>query len=62
MGLVLENVNNSVREKPMYCPSTVIKERQCIEVAPVFYGEHSKRAESDVTEIWLADDLDSLVC
>ncbi len=39
-----------------------VKERQCFEVAQVFYGEHSRRAQSDVTELWLADDLDSLVC
>ncbi len=62
VGLLLEDCINSVREKPMSCPSTVFKERQCIEVVPVYYGEHSRRAKSDVTELWLADDLVSLVC
>ena len=59
MGLVLENVINSVCEKQMYCPGTVIKERQFVEVAPVYFEEHSRRAEKDVTEDRLVDDLKS---
>ncbi len=61
-GPVFENVIISVREKPMCFPGTVFKERQCIEVTCVYCGELSRKAESDVTELWLADDFDSLVC
>ncbi len=51
MGLVLENVINSVRQKLRLCPGTVLKERQCIEVEPVYFREPSRRAEDDVTEL-----------
>ncbi len=34
----------------MYCPSTVFKEKQCSEIYPKSYGEHSGRAKSDVTQ------------
>ncbi len=62
VGLLLDEVINFACEKPIYCPSTVLKEKQCTEVVPMYYGESSRRAESDVTELWLADDLGPLVC
>ena len=46
MGLVLENVIKSVREKPMYCPSTVFKKIKCIEVAPAYYVEEPRVTSS----------------
>ncbi len=62
VGRVLENVINSLRDKLMYCPHTVYKERQCIEVAPIYHGEHSRKADDYVTELWLVDDLNLQVC
>ena len=60
-GLVLGDVFNSARKKPMYCPSAVFKEIQCTEIVPMYYEKHSRRAENDLTGLWLAEDLDSLV-
>ncbi len=51
VGLVLENVVNSMRKQSMYCPGTVFKERKGIDVAPVYYEEHAGRANSDFTEL-----------
>ena len=40
----------------------VYQERECIDVAPTYYGKHSRRAENDVTELCLVDDFNSQVC
>ncbi len=44
------------------CLGTVFRQRQCIEIAPMYYGEHFRRAENDVTKPWLVDDLNSQIC
>ena len=46
----------------MYHPNIVYKKRQCTEAVPIYYGEHSRRAESDASEFWLADDLNWQGC